>query len=45
MTFSEKVHAVVKQIPRGSVLTYKEVAYNGGEKRKQERLREEGAID
>lgn len=81
-TFAEKVYAVVKQIPRGSVLTYKQVAYkagspgafravgnilnknhdpeipchrvirsdgktggyNGGEKRKQERLREEGAI-
>lgn len=81
-TFKEKVFAIVKRIPKGSVLTYKEVAklagrpkayravgnilntnydpsipchrvvrsdgktggYNRGEKRKQERLREEGAI-
>ena len=26
MTFKEKVYAVVKKIPKGSVLTYKEVA-------------------
>lgn len=28
--FSEKVYAVVKQIPKGSVLTYKEVARRAG---------------
>jgi methylated-DNA-[protein]-cysteine S-methyltransferase len=26
MTFEEKIHAVVKKIPKGKVLTYKEVA-------------------
>lgn len=30
MTFTEKVYAVVKRIPRGSVLTYKEVAKRAG---------------
>lgn len=26
MTFREKVHAVVKKVPKGEVLSYKEVA-------------------
>ncbi len=26
MTFEEKIHSVVKKIPKGKVLTYKEVA-------------------
>jgi len=26
MTFEEKIHKIVKKIPKGSVLTYKEVA-------------------
>lgn len=30
MTFQEKVYGVVKQIPRGKVLTYKEVARRAG---------------
>lgn len=30
MSFTEKVHEVVKKIPKGSVLTYKEVAQNAG---------------
>jgi O-6-methylguanine DNA methyltransferase len=29
-SFSEKVHEVVKKIPRGRVLTYKEVAKKAG---------------
>lgn len=29
-TFSEKVYGVVKKIPRGKVLTYKEVARRAG---------------
>lgn len=31
MNFREKVYAVVKKIPKGSVLTYKEVARRAGE--------------
>lgn len=30
MTFSEKVKAVVRSIPRGNVMTYKEVAVAAG---------------
>lgn len=30
MTFREKVYAVVRKIPRGKVLTYKEVAKRAG---------------
>jgi len=30
MSFSEKVYAVVKKIPKGRVLTYKEVAKRAG---------------
>lgn len=30
MKFGEKVYAVVKQIPKGKVLTYKEVAAKAG---------------
>jgi methylated-DNA-[protein]-cysteine S-methyltransferase len=30
MTFEDRVHAVVKKIPKGSVLTYKEVARKAG---------------
>jgi O-6-methylguanine DNA methyltransferase len=30
MTFTEKVYAVVKTIPKGSVLTYKQVAQKTG---------------
>lgn len=30
MNFSEKVYAVVRKIPRGKVLTYKEVAKKAG---------------
>jgi len=30
MTFREKVYAVVKKIPKGRVLTYKEVARRAG---------------
>jgi methylated-DNA-[protein]-cysteine S-methyltransferase len=30
MTFEEKIHRVVKKIPRGSVSTYKEVAKKAG---------------
>lgn len=33
MTFKEKVFAVVKKIPKGSVLTYKEVAKRAGSPR------------
>ncbi len=82
MSFSDAVYAVVRKIPKGSTLTYKQVAeaaghpgayravgnilnknfdpeipchrvvrsdgktggYNRGEDRKQERLREEGAL-
>ena len=29
-TFTDKVHTVVKGIPKGSVMTYKEVAYKAG---------------
>ena len=30
LTFTEKVHEVVKKIPKGKVLTYKEVAKKAG---------------
>ena len=30
MTFQEKVYAIVKKIPKGKVLTYKEVARKAG---------------
>ncbi|MCB9811846.1 MGMT family protein [Candidatus Nomurabacteria bacterium] len=30
MTFTEKVRAVVRRIPKGSVMTYKEVAIKAG---------------
>jgi O-6-methylguanine DNA methyltransferase len=30
MTFEEKIHSVVKKIPKGKVLTYKEVAKRAG---------------
>lgn len=30
MTFRDRVHAVVRAIPRGEVLTYKEVALRAG---------------
>lgn len=33
MSFTEKVLAVVKRIPKGQVLTYKEVARRAGSKR------------
>lgn len=33
MTFTDKVHAVVAKIPKGSVLTYKEVAKKAGNPR------------
>lgn len=33
MTFSEKVYAVVRKIPRGKFLTYKEVARQAGSPR------------
>ncbi len=33
LTFKEKVFAVVKKIPKGSVLTYKEVAMRAGSPR------------
>jgi O-6-methylguanine DNA methyltransferase len=29
-SFTEKVHSIVKKIPKGSVLTYKEVAERAG---------------
>ena len=33
MTFQEKVYAIVKKIPKGQVLTYKEVARKAGRPR------------
>jgi methylated-DNA-[protein]-cysteine S-methyltransferase len=30
MTFEQKIHSIVKKIPRGKVLTYKEVAQKIG---------------
>lgn len=33
MTFQEKVYAIVKNIPKGKVLTYKEVAKRAGKPR------------
>ena len=30
MTFTEKVYSIVKQIPKGAVLTYKQVAMRAG---------------
>jgi O-6-methylguanine DNA methyltransferase len=32
MTFKEKVHSIVRKIPAGKVLTYKEVARRAGNK-------------
>ncbi|MFA7216783.1 MAG: MGMT family protein [Candidatus Paceibacterota bacterium] len=32
-TFTEKVYEIVKKIPKGKVLTYKEVAYKAGRPR------------